>query len=90
MTSLAAEVEERQHISVERLYDLLKDQGACLTTFVRVVMVLTSPTGDRLRSLEEDNRRLSETLGGCLEDLNSLRHTTPRPSTVSQILAVPF
>ncbi|EJF64222.1 hypothetical protein DICSQDRAFT_100982 [Dichomitus squalens LYAD-421 SS1] len=59
-----SEVDERhEHISVERLYDLLKDQG------------------DRLRSLEEDNRRLSETLGSCLEDLSSLRHASQRPST---------
>ncbi|KAM5532372.1 hypothetical protein V8D89_013966 [Ganoderma adspersum] len=58
-----SEVEDRhEYLSVERLYDLLKDQG------------------DRLRSLEEDNRRLSDTLGSCLEDLNLLRHISHRPS----------
>ncbi|KAI1796613.1 hypothetical protein LXA43DRAFT_566626 [Ganoderma leucocontextum] len=63
LTLGTAEVEDRhEYVSVERLYDLLKDQG------------------DRLRSLEEDNRRLSETLGSCLEDLNSLRHVSHRPS----------
>ncbi|KAI0731203.1 hypothetical protein C8Q76DRAFT_670039 [Earliella scabrosa] len=59
-----SEAEERhEHISVERLYDLLKDQG------------------DRLRALEEDNRRLSDAMGSCLEDLNHLRHAPPRPPT---------
>ncbi|EMD38948.1 hypothetical protein CERSUDRAFT_112661 [Gelatoporia subvermispora B] len=35
---------------------------------------------ERLRLLEEDNRRLSESLHSCLEDINSLR-TSIRPST---------
>ncbi|KAI0766906.1 hypothetical protein BD413DRAFT_142824 [Trametes elegans] len=76
-----SEVEERQEMSVERLYDLLKDQSAyhpCGQYH------LTSPffTGDRLRSLEEDNRRLSETLTGCLEDLSQLRTVSTRPHLV--------
>ncbi|KAI0741419.1 hypothetical protein C8Q80DRAFT_1284456 [Daedaleopsis nitida] len=59
-----SEAEERhENISVERLYDLLKDQS------------------DRLRTLEEDNRRLSDALNSCLEDLNHLRHVPARPPT---------
>ncbi|KAI8996541.1 hypothetical protein BD414DRAFT_409446 [Trametes punicea] len=56
-----SEVEERHEVSVEKLYDLLKDQS------------------ERLRALEEDNRRLSDTLSSCLDDLNQLRHVSSRP-----------
>ncbi|OCH87509.1 hypothetical protein OBBRIDRAFT_759549 [Obba rivulosa] len=58
-----SEAEERQeHLNVDRLYDLLRDQN------------------ERLRLLEEDNRRLSESLHSCLEDINSIRSAT-RPNT---------
>ncbi|KAI0653403.1 hypothetical protein C8Q70DRAFT_1048454 [Cubamyces menziesii] len=59
-----SEVEERHELSVERLYDLLKEQS------------------ERLRALEEDNRRLSETLSSCLEDLGQLRNVSSRPQLV--------
>ncbi|KAI0367034.1 hypothetical protein BV20DRAFT_1055190 [Pilatotrama ljubarskyi] len=59
-----SEVEERQELSVERLYDLLKDQS------------------ERLRALEEDNRRLSDTLSGCLDDLSHLRGVSSRSQLV--------
>lgn len=37
-------------------------------------------TGERLRALEEDNRRLSESLHSCLEDITSIRSSAaPRP-----------
>ncbi|KAI0675512.1 hypothetical protein C8Q78DRAFT_963716 [Trametes maxima] len=59
-----SEVEERHELSVEKLYDLLKDQS------------------ERLRTLEDDNRRLSDTLTGCLEDLGQLRGVSSRPQPV--------
>ncbi|KAI0352334.1 hypothetical protein OH77DRAFT_1498014 [Trametes cingulata] len=59
-----SEVEERHEVSVERLYDLLKDQS------------------ERLRALEEDNRRLSDTLSNCLEDLSQLRGGSSRSQLV--------
>ncbi|KAI0331446.1 hypothetical protein GY45DRAFT_1345273 [Cubamyces sp. BRFM 1775] len=59
-----SEVEERHELSVERLYDLLKDQS------------------ERLRALEEDNRRLSDTLSSCLEDLGQLRNVSSRSQLV--------
>ncbi|EIW58736.1 uncharacterized protein TRAVEDRAFT_149101 [Trametes versicolor FP-101664 SS1] len=59
-----SEAEERQEVSVGRLYDLLKDQS------------------ERLRSLEDDNRRLSDTLSSCLEDLGQLRGISARPQLV--------
>lgn len=43
---------------------------------------MSCASGDRLRALEEDNRRLSDAMGSCLEDLNHLRHAPPRPPTV--------
>ncbi|KAH9852144.1 hypothetical protein C2E23DRAFT_886014 [Lenzites betulinus] len=59
-----SEVEERQEVSVGRLYELLKDQS------------------ERLRTLEEDNRRLSDTLSNCLEDLSQLRSSSSRSQLV--------
>ncbi|TFK94152.1 hypothetical protein K466DRAFT_593821 [Polyporus arcularius HHB13444] len=57
-----SEAEERhEHVSVERIYGLLKDQGS------------------RLRQLEDDNRRLSDALNTCLEDLSQIRAVAPRP-----------
>ncbi|GJE91066.1 hypothetical protein PsYK624_072140 [Phanerochaete sordida] len=51
-----SEVEDRQeHLNLDRMYDLLRDQG------------------DRLRTLEDENRRLSDTLHACLEDIGSIR-----------------
>ncbi|KAI0923863.1 hypothetical protein AcW1_006700 [Taiwanofungus camphoratus] len=56
-----SEIEERQeHLGVDKLYNLLRDQS------------------ERLRMLEEDNRRLSDSLHSCLEDINSIR-SAPRP-----------
>ncbi|KAH9935057.1 hypothetical protein B0H21DRAFT_759323 [Amylocystis lapponica] len=59
-----SEIEERQeHLNVDRLYDLLRDQS------------------ERLRTLEEDNRRMSDNLLACLEDISSLRSTSaPAPA----------
>ncbi|KAI9064111.1 hypothetical protein FKP32DRAFT_1611233 [Trametes sanguinea] len=59
-----SEVEEHHELSVEKLYDLFKDQS------------------ERLRTLEEDNRRLSDTLSSCLEDLSQLRNVPSRPQLV--------
>lgn len=38
---------------------------------------------NRLRSIEEDNRRLSETLMSCLEDINGLRSQPPRAASAN-------
>ncbi|OBZ74106.1 hypothetical protein A0H81_06013 [Grifola frondosa] len=57
-----SEVEERQeHVTVDRLYDLLRDQN------------------DRLRTLEDGNRRLSDSLQACLEDITHLRAVARPP-----------
>lgn len=37
--------------------------------------------GDRLRNLEDENHRLSDTLHACLEDISTLRSSQP-PRTV--------
>ncbi|TCD67590.1 Protein ste50 [Steccherinum ochraceum] len=58
-----SEVEERQeNISVDKLYNLMKDQA------------------DRLRQLEEENRRLHDSMSSCLEDISSLRASQVRPT----------
>ena len=42
---------------------------------------------ERLRALEEDNRRLSESLHTCLEEITSLRSSAaPRPVSVYMVL----
>lgn len=32
-------------------------------------------TGDRLRTLEDENRRLSDSLSSCLDDISSVRNS---------------
>ncbi|KIP10010.1 hypothetical protein PHLGIDRAFT_28697 [Phlebiopsis gigantea 11061_1 CR5-6] len=55
-----SEVEGRQeHMNVDRMYELLKEQG------------------DRLRNLEEENRRLCDSMNSCLEDISNLRTSQP-------------
>lgn len=39
-------------------------------------------SGSRLRQLEDDNRRLSDALNTCLEDLSQIRAVAPRPHLV--------
>ncbi|THH13454.1 hypothetical protein EW146_g6769 [Bondarzewia mesenterica] len=59
-----SEAEERaEFLSVDRLYELIRDQD------------------DRLRTLEMENQRLSQTVYTTLDDLNSMRssHSSSRP-----------
>ena len=81
LTSFSAEAEARnEHMSAEKLYDLLKDQSTC--------SALSKPShvhpfaGERLRLLEDDNRRLSDALDSCLEDLHHMRNVSVRPQAV--------
>lgn len=84
LTSSAAEAEERQEVSVGRLYDLLKDQSTRPSSHILDRLICS--TGERLRSLEDDNRRLSDTLSSCLEDLGQLRGISARPQLVSAVI----
>ncbi|KZT65738.1 hypothetical protein DAEQUDRAFT_676212 [Daedalea quercina L-15889] len=53
-----SEVEERkEQQGVDKLYDLLREQG------------------ERLRTLEDENRKLSDSLHSCLEDMSSVRNS---------------
>lgn len=72
---LAAEAHERA-ISVEKLNDLVREQGRCLPS------VLLSPpslfpgfTAQRVSHLEEDNRRLKETVDLLLDEFNQVRNS---------------
>lgn len=85
LTSSAAEAEERQEVSVGRLYDLLKDQST-RPFHSHILYRLIYSIGERLRSLEDDNRRLSDTLSSCLEDLGQLRGISARPQLVSAVI----
>lgn len=69
-----AEAEERkEQVNVEKLYDLLREQSEHSTSLV--AFFLTRLAGDRLRHLEDDNRRLSDNLQSCLEDVSSVRNS---------------
>ncbi|VDC00981.1 unnamed protein product [Peniophora sp. CBMAI 1063] len=65
-----SESDGRESLTIDRLYDLLRDQD------------------QRLRSLESDHRRLSDSVHGALDDLQSIRSSTVSTAASSTHTAV--
>lgn len=68
---LIAEAQERQEsVTLEGLHDAVKDQGTHSRYSCRTCMLNSANEGERLRHLEEENRRLNEILQMFLEEFN--------------------
>ena len=73
--SSSAEVQERSSVTVEKLHDLVREQGPS-TSFSFHDALFThfiNNTAQKVNSLEEDNKRLSETVQQLVDEFAQAR-----------------
>jgi len=67
-----------ENINIQKLHSIVKDQGISIL-FLRQRKVVDNMEAERLRTLEEDNRNLTDTLQSFVEEFNILRSSSGRP-----------
>ena len=73
LTLCTAEQEEQEELTLAGLNDVLREQGPLPVSFHVSLRVQDfhnyDPAGERLRMMEEENRRLHENLQQCMEEV---------------------
>ena len=84
---VTAKQQETQNMTVEKLYDIVRDQGV-LRGFQVELSTDTSclHSGDRLRRMEDDNQRLAEYVQQCMDEVS--RSMQPRQPVSSSVLSL--
>jgi hypothetical protein len=74
-----AEAPERvENINVQKLHSIVKEQGIPVL-YLKQRKIVDGIEAQRLRTLEEDNRNLTDTLQSFVEEFNVLRSSSGQP-----------